>query len=133
MVALNQNKFRFHNSKLHQYKLKFSFNGFSFTFRRDKAVLRKRLGTLLLQNAGKKLAHTHRFKNEISGLKSKHLTTRPRTPELCDLPTETRELSRGKKHPHFPITLAYHKCKQKAKATFLGNATELYEITCYLA
>ena len=24
-----------------------------------------------------------------------------------------RELSRGKKHPHFPITLAYRKCKQK--------------------
>ena len=29
---------------------------------------------------------------------------------LCDLRSETRELSRGKKHPHFPITLAYRKC-----------------------
>ena len=44
----------------------------------------------------KKLAHTHGFEHEPSGLKSKHLTTRPRTPELCDLRAETRELSRGK-------------------------------------
>ena len=36
------------------------------------------------------------FEHEPSGLKSKHLTTRPRTPELCDLRAETRELSRGK-------------------------------------
>ena len=60
----------------------------------------------------KKLAHTHRFEHEPSGLKSKH-RTRPRTPELCDLRTETRELSPGKKHPHFPITLAYRKCNQR--------------------
>ena len=59
----------------------------------------------------KKLAHTHWFEHETPGLESKHLTTRPRTPELCDLRTETGELSRGKKHPHFPITLAYRKCK----------------------
>ena len=60
-----------------------------------------------------KLAHTHGFEHKTSGLKSKHLTTRPRTPELCDLPREMRELSRGKKkHPQFfPITLAYRKCK----------------------
>ena len=45
----------------------------------------------------KKLAHTHGFEHVPSGLKSKHLTTRPRTPELCDLRAETRELSRGKK------------------------------------
>ena len=50
---------------------------------------------LLLQ----KLAHTHGFEHEPSGLKSKHRTTRPRTPELCDLRAETRELSRGKKAP----------------------------------
>ena len=59
----------------------------------------------------KKLAHTHGFEHESSGLKSKHLTTRPRTPELCDLRAETRELACGKKHPHFPITLAYRKCQ----------------------
>ena len=61
----------------------------------------------------KKVAHTHGFEHETPGLENKHLTvvtTRPRTPELCDLWAETRELSRGKKHPHFPITLAYRKC-----------------------
>ena len=57
----------------------------------------------------KKLAHTYGFEHEPSGLKGKHLTTRPRRPELCDLRAETRELSRGKKHPHFPITLANRK------------------------
>ena len=46
-----------------------------------------------------KIAHTHRFEHEPSGLKSKHLTTIPRTPELCELRAETRELSRGKKAP----------------------------------
>ena len=65
----------------------------------------------LLRNTCKKVAHTHGFEHEPSGLKSKHLTTRPRTPELCDLRAETRALSRGKKHPRFPITLAYRKCK----------------------
>ena len=47
----------------------------------------------------KKLAHTHGFEHETSGLKSKHLTTRPRTRETCELPREIRELSRGKKAP----------------------------------
>ena len=56
----------------------------------------------------KKLAHTHRFEHGIFGLKSKYFTTRPRTPELCDLWAETRELLRRKKHLRFPITLAYH-------------------------
>ena len=37
----------------------------------------------------KKLAHTHGLEHEPTGLKSKHLTTRPRTPELCDLRAET--------------------------------------------
>ena len=60
----------------------------------------------------KKLAHTHRFEHEPSGLKSKHLTTRPRTPELCDLRAETSGRAE-KKHPHFPITLVYHKCKKR--------------------
>ena len=50
----------------------------------------------------KKMAHTHGFEPEPSGLRGKHLTTRPRTPELCDLRAETRELSRGKKHRTFP-------------------------------
>ena len=61
------------------------------------------------------LAHTHGFEHETSGLKSKHLTTRPRTRETCDLPREMRELSRGKKHPHFPITLVYRKCNKRAQ------------------
>ena len=58
------------------------------------------------------MAHTHGFEPEPSGLKDHHLTTRPRTPELCDLRAETRELSRGKKHTQFPITLAYRKCNK---------------------
>ena len=45
-------------------------------------------GDLLLLNASKKLAHTQRFENESSGLKSKNLT-RLRTPEVCDLPAKT--------------------------------------------
>ena len=60
----------------------------------------------------KKLAHTHGFEHEPFGLKSKHLTTRPRTPELCDLRAETRVCRAEKKHPHFPITIAYRKCKE---------------------
>ena len=58
---------------------------------------------ILLRNPCKK--NTHGFEHEPSRLKSKHLTTGPRTPELCDLRAETRELSPGKKHPQFPITL----------------------------
>ena len=53
-----------------------------------------------------KKAHTHGFKHELSGLKSKHLTTRPQTVELCDLPREMRELSRGKK----ATTLSHNTC-----------------------
>ena len=34
------------------------------------------------KGTSEKLAHTHRFEHETSGLKSKHLTIRPRTPEL---------------------------------------------------
>ena len=45
-----------------------------------------------------KLAHTHRFEHEHVGLKSKHLTTRPRTPEMCCATCQMkRELSPGKK------------------------------------
>ena len=47
------------------------------------------------------LAHTHQFEHETSGLKSKNLTTRPRTPELCDLPTEMRVVT-WKKEPTLP-------------------------------
>ena len=50
----------------------------------------------------KKLAHTHGFEHEPSGLKSKHLTTRPRTPELCDLQAETRVVARKKSTRTFP-------------------------------
>ena len=71
---------------------------------------------LLLRNTCKKIAHTHGFEHEPSGLKSKHLTTRPRTPELCDLRVETRVVAREKKHAHFPITLAYRKCKQTCQS-----------------
>ena len=54
---------------------------------KGKSHSAEKSGNLLLV---KKLAHTHRFEHEPSGLKSKLLTTRPRRPELCDLWTETR-------------------------------------------
>ena len=46
----------------------------------------------------KKLAYAP-FRTRNLGLKGKHFTTRPRTPELCQLRAETRELSRGKTAP----------------------------------
>ena len=56
-----------------------------------------------------KIAHTHGFEHEPSGLKSKHLTTRPRTPELATCGLKRESCRAEKKHPHFPITLAYGK------------------------
>ena len=53
-------------------------------------------GTLLLQNACKKYVHVHRFEYETSGSESKHLITRPRAPELCELPAEMRVVARKK-------------------------------------
>ena len=95
-------------------------------FRKKVSQSRKGVGVsvpksenLLLRNTCKKLVHTHGLEHEPSGLKSKHLTTRPRTPGLCDLRAETRELSSGKKHPHFPITLAHRKCKKVNLIEFL--------------
>ena len=61
----------------------------------EKSHSAEKSENFLLQNT---LAHTHGFEHETSGLKSKHLTTRPRTHEMCDLPREMRELSRGNKN-----------------------------------
>ena len=63
----------------------------------EKSQCRKKVRNLCFGILVKKLAHTHGFEHETSGLKSKHLTTRPRTRETCELPREIRELSRGKK------------------------------------
>ena len=64
----------------------------------EKSHSAEKSQNLLLRNTcKKKLAHTHGFEHETSGLKSKHVTTRPRTRETCELPREIRELSRGKK------------------------------------
>ena len=60
---------------------------------------KKSENVLLRNTCKKKLAHTRGFKHESSRFKNKHLTTRPRTPELCDLWAETRELSPEKKAP----------------------------------
>ena len=62
-------------------------------------IVPKKVRTFCFGILTKKLAHTHGFEHETSGLKSKHLTTRPRTRETCELPREIRELSRGKKAP----------------------------------
>ena len=64
------------------------------------------------------------FEHKTSGLKSKHLNTRPRTPELCDW--LKRELSREKKHPQFPITLAYRKCNHVKQYNSVRNKLNLY-------
>ena len=84
-------------------------------------IVPKKVRTFCFGILVKKLAHTHGFEHETSGLKSKHLTTRPRTRETCELPREIRELSHGKKHPHFSITLAYRNCKDN------GNFHDLKE------
>ena len=60
-------------------------------------IVPKKVRTFCFGILVKKLAHIHGFEHETSGLKSKHLTTRPRTRETCELPREIRELSRGKK------------------------------------
>ena len=75
-------------------------------------IVPKKVRTFCFGILVKKLAHTHGFEHEPSGLKSKHLTTRPRTRETCVLPREIRVVARKKKHPHFPITLAYRKCNK---------------------
>ena len=86
----------------------------------------KKVRTFCFGKLVKKLAHTHGFEHKPSGLKSKHLTTRPRTPELCDLRAETRVVARKKKHPHFPITLAHHKCNNSAYESIITNIRSLH-------
>ena len=75
----------------------------------------KKSEKIVLPNTCKNTSAYARFEHETSGLKNKHLTTRQRTSELCDLPRETRVVAR-KKRPHFPITLAYRKCKNTCKS-----------------
>ena len=65
----------------------------------ESLIVPKKVRTFCFGILVKKLPHTHGFEHEPSGLKSKHLTTRPRTPELCDVWAETRELAPGKKAP----------------------------------
>ena len=90
-------------------------------------IVPKKVRNLCFGILVKKLAHTHGFEHETSGLKSKHLTTRPRTRETCELPREIRELSRGKKkHPHFPITLAYRKCNYQGSIVLSGYFLKRY-------
>ena len=74
--------------------------------KREESHSGEKVRTFCFEILVKKLAHTHGFEHEPSGLKSKHLTTGPRTPELCDLRAETRELWRGKKAP----ALSYNTC-----------------------
>ena len=64
------------------------------TFKKNSAYAGVRTRTLWVE---KKLAHTQGFEPGASGLKSRHLTTRPKKSELCDLRSEMRELSPGKK------------------------------------
>ena len=73
----------------------------------------------------KNLAHTHRFEHEPSGLRSKHLTTRPRTPEVCELRAET-SCRAEKNHPHFSIKLAYRKSNQE-RQDYVRSCREFQE------
>ena len=59
-------------------------------------IVAKKVKTFCFGIPVKKPAHTHGLEHQTSGLKSKHLTTRPRTPDLCDLQAETKKLSPGK-------------------------------------
>ena len=65
--------------------------------KREESHSAEQVRIFCFEKLAKKLAHTHGPEHDPSGLRSKHLTTRSRTPELCDLRAETRELSRGKK------------------------------------
>ena len=71
-------------------------------------IVPKKVRTFCFRILVKNLAHTHGFEHESTGLESKHLTTRPKKSELCDLRSETS--CRAEKNLHFPITLAYRKC-----------------------
>ena len=69
-------------------------------------IVPKKVRTFCFGILVKKLAHTHGFEHETSGLKSKHLTTRPRTRETwkrasCRVKSDSCRAE--KKHPHFPI------------------------------
>ena len=70
--------------------------------KREESHSAKKVRTFCFGILVKKLAHTHGFEHEPSGLKSKFLTTRPRTPELCDLRAETRVVARKKSTRTFP-------------------------------
>ena len=59
-------------------------------------------GNILLRNACKKIRAYAWFKHERCGLRSKHLTTRPRTPELYELRAETRVVARKRSTHIFP-------------------------------
>ena len=74
------------------------FSKISLKKPRGSLILSKKVRIFCFENfVKKKLAHRHGFEPGPSGLKSKHLTARPKKSELCDLRSETRELSRGKK------------------------------------
>ena len=93
-------------------------------------IVPKKVRTFYFGILVKILAHTHGFEHETSGLKSKHLTTRPRTRETCELPREIRVVARKKKHPHFPITLAYRKCN-KYYCCLVQNKTKVSKNRTY--
>ena len=65
-------------------------------------IVSKKVDTLCFGLLVKNLAHRHRFKHEPSALKSKHITARPRTLELCELRAETRAVVRQKSTRTFP-------------------------------
>ena len=72
---------------------------------RGSLILSKKVRIFCFENFVKKIAHSHGFEPGPSGLKSKHLTARPKKSGLCDLRSETRELSRGKK-----LALSHNTC-----------------------
>ena len=65
------------------------FSKFHKAEKTGKSLRAKKVETFCFRMLVKNLAHTHRFEHEPSGLESKHLTTRPRTSELCELRAET--------------------------------------------
>ena len=99
--------FNIHSVVKYHTKLKGGPLGTFETFRKNRANSKRgevsvpkkwKGGPFYFGMLVKKLAHTHQFEHKTSGLKSKHLATRPRTPELCNLPAGTS--CRAEKRTH---------------------------------
>ena len=70
--------------------------------RKGESHSAEKSGNLLLRNACKKISAYAPVRTRTLWVESKHLTTRQRTPELCELQAETRVVARKKSTSTFP-------------------------------